>query len=167
MEDKCKKDEDSCLENFKEDYKKIQQKYGLPDFEKLNDDFQIEKISEVETEHIIREIRKFMADKFSNYLRFVENILQPINAPMFVFSVIKSIGVEEKNKFMEVYKFLSRKEVELIELDVEFDEDKEAKFVKEAYKEWQEIKKKILEVIDSIKSNWDNKFEVNNKGYFG
>jgi len=159
--------EKSDLEKLKEDYKEIQKKYNLPIFEELNKDFQIEKVAEVETDFLIREVRKFIADKFSNYLRFIEAILQPVNAPMFVFSIIKSIGAEEKKRLTEVYKKLVKNEVRLIELDTEFVEKKEAEFVKESYKIWQEIKKDILEVVEVIKKNWDNKFETNSRGYFG
>tara|TARA_Y100000034_G_scaffold45400_1_gene55825 strand:- start:7168 stop:7653 length:486 start_codon:yes stop_codon:yes gene_type:complete len=155
------------LDNLKKDYKKIQKEYDLPSFEKLNEDFQIEKISEVETDYLVREIRKFISDKFSNYLRFIEAILHPVNTPMFIFSVIKSIDIEDKNKLVEIYKKLAKTEVRLIEVDVDFSLKKEAGFINESYKLWQEIKKDLLDVIDKIKKNWDNKFEVNNKGYFG
>lgn len=157
----------SNLENLKKDYKKIQEQYNLPDFAELNEDFHIEKISEVNTELLLREIRKFMADKFSNYLRFIETILNPVNAPMFVFSFVKSIGLEDKKKLTEIYKKLAKIEIDLIELDISFIEKKEVEFVKESYKIWQEIKKDLLEVIETIKKNWDNKGEVNGKQYFG
>ena len=155
------------MENLKKDYLKVQEKYNLPSFENLNEDFQIEKIAEVETDILVREIRKFIADKFSNYLRFVETILNPSNAPMFVFSIVKSIGVEEKKKLVEIYKELTKTEIRLIELDTDFFEEKEAEFIKEAYEIWQKIKKDVLEVVEVIKKNLDNKFEVNGKSYFG
>jgi len=155
------------LENLKKDYKEIHEKFDLPDFVELNKDFHIEKISEINTDFLIREIRKFMADKFSNYLRFIETLLNPANAPMFVFSLVKSIEAEDKKKLTEIYKKLAKIEVDLIELDINFVENKEVEFVKESYKIWQEIKKDLLEVIGTIKKNWDNKGEVNGKGYFG
>lgn len=157
----------SNLENLKKDYNRIQEKFNLPDFAELNKDFHIEKIVEIKTDFLIREIRKFMADRFSNYLRFIEALLNPVNAPMFVFSVVKSIGVEDKKKLTEIYKKLAKIEVDLIELDINFIEEKEVEFVKESYKIWQEIKKDLLKVIETIKKNWDNKGEVNGKGYFG
>ena len=58
------KREKSNLGKLKMDYIKIQSKYNLPSFEKLNEDFQVEKALESETDILIREIRKFMADKF-------------------------------------------------------------------------------------------------------
>ncbi len=158
--------DENNLESLKKDYKKIQKEYDLPEFEKLNEDFQIEKLAEIETDFLVREIRKFMADKFMNYLRFIESILNPVNVPMFVFSIVKSIGEDEKKKLTGVYKKLAKCEVELIRLDLEFSEDDEVKFVKENYELWQEMKKDISGVLDAIKKNWDNKTE-NKKNYFG
>ncbi len=155
------------LEELKKDYTKIEKKYNLPIFEKLNEDFQIEKIAEIETDFLLKEVRKLMTDKFSNYLRFIEALLNPVNAPMFIFSVVKSINNGEKKKLTEIYKKLAKIEVELIELDIKFLEEKEAEFIKRSYKIWQDIKEDILSVINVIKKNWDSKFEANNRGYFG
>jgi len=157
----------SDLENLKKNYKEIQGEYNLPNFEKLNEDFHIEKLSEIETDFLVREIRKFMADKFSNYLRFIEAILNPVNSPIFVFSVVKSVGVEEKKKLTEIYKKLAKIEIELIGLDIKFIEEKEVEFIKQAYEIWQEIKEDMLSILRVVKKNWDNKSEVNGKGYFG
>jgi|TARA_Y100000310_G_scaffold17671_1_gene17432 hypothetical protein len=158
---------ESSLEKLKKDYDKIQKKYNLPDFKKLNEDFNIEKISETETEYLIREVRRFMGEKFTNYLRFSEIILNPINAPMFILSVIKSIKSEDRKKLTETYKKLSKIEVQSIELEIEFSDTKEADFIKESFKTWQEIKKDLLELTETIKISWDDKFESNNKSYFG
>ncbi|MFH1592155.1 MAG: hypothetical protein ABIB47_02185 [Candidatus Woesearchaeota archaeon] len=158
---------ESKLKDLKKEYKKLQDKYNLPSFEQLNQDFHIEKVAEVETEILIREIRKFIADKLANYLRFIETLLNPMNAPMFVFSVMKSISVDDKGKLTKSYKRLAKNEVKLIKIDLEFSEEKEAEFVKESYRIWQEIKKDLSEIVEAIEQNWDNKFEVNGKGYLG
>ena len=160
------KDKES-LDKLKKDYSKIQEKYNLPSFEELNEDFQIEKVSEIETELLIREMRKFISEKFSNYLRFIETILNPVNVSMFIFSVIKSLDIKERNKLTEIYKQLAKTEVDMIELDIEFSESKEADFIKESFAVWQDVKKDLLDIIKIIKRNWDNKLEVNGKSYFG
>ena len=158
---------ESSLEKLKKDYKTIRKKYNLPDFKNLNEDFNIEKVAETETEYLIREVRRHMGEKFSNYLRFLEAILNPVNVPIFIFSIVKTIKPEDRKRLTEVYKKLSKIEVYLIELEIEFSDKKEADFIKESFKTWQEIKKDLIEVIDAIKKSWDNKFEVNNKSYFG
>ena len=159
--------EKSNLKNLKENYSKIQKKYGLPSFENLNEDFQIEKAAEFETDFLIREVRKIMSEKFSNFLRFVEAVLNPVESSIFIFSIINTIGAEEKKTLDEIYKKLAGNEIKIIELEIKFLEEKEAEFVKESYKTWQEIKKEFLDVLEAIKKYWNNKFESGKKGYFG
>ena len=158
---------ESLIAKLKKEYSKIQKKHSLPSFEEMNREFQIEKISETETEHLIREVRRYMSEKFSNYMRFVEVVLNPTNVPMFIFSIVKAITQEERNKLVAVYKKLSKIEVDLIEVDLVFSEKKEADFIKNSHKTWHEIRDDLLSVVGVIRKNWDNKFEGKAKGYFG
>ncbi len=160
-------DEKFDLAQLKERYKTLQKKYNLPAFEKLNEDFQIEKAAEAETDFVLREIRRYITDKFFNYLRFIESILTPNNAPMFVFAITKTLGVKEREKLMELYKKIAKVDIDLIELDIEYSEVKEAESIKRYHKMWQEIKKELMDIVGIIKKNWDNKAEDNGKAYFG
>lgn len=149
-------------------YNTFQVKYNLPEFSKLNEEFGVEKAASEETEFVLREVRKYVADKFLDYFRFVESILNPVNTPsIFIFSLTKTLSTKDREKIVEIYKKMAKVELYLMELDVEYSEEKEADFIKRAYILWQDIKKDIKIVIDSIKQNWDNKIEDNNKGYFG
>lgn len=159
--------EESALGLLKKKYSEISVKYGLPSFEQMNQDFSIEKASESETDLLIREIRKFISDKFSNYLRFIEALIHPISSPLFVFSIIKTLEVSDKEKLNEIYKKLAKREVELVERDIVYDEEKEVAFIKSAFEEWQGIKKEMIGVFDVVKRNWDNKGQGKNNGYFG
>lgn len=161
------KKKESKLAKLKKEYAKIQKKYNLPEFDKLNQDFSIEKAVDSETDFLIREIRKLVAEKMSGYLRFTEMLLNPANAPIFVFSIIKNLGVVEKKELSEMYKKMAKNEIKLIEIDIEFSEEKEAGFIKNSYKLWQGLKKDFLNILNTIEKNWDNKFEVGKKGYFG
>jgi hypothetical protein len=160
-------DKKNYLEDLKEQYLVFMSKYKLPSFEKLNSDFQIEKIAELETDFLLREMRKCIVDKFFGYLKLIETILHPVNAQMFVFSVIKSIGEKERNKLIEMYKIFSKQEIEILELDLESSDEKEAKFIIKYYEEWQRIKIDLLDILEIIKKNWDNKFETGGNSYFG
>ena len=162
-----KKDEKSKLEELKKNYKKLQEKYKIPSFEELNEDFGIEKASGEETDILIREIRKQISEKVFNYLRFVETLINPVNAPMSIFTITKVLGIEEKNKLTEIYKKLVKSEVQMVSIDVDFSEKKEAEFIKETHKIWQEIKKDFLEVMQAVEKNWENKSEGKNRKYFG
>ena len=161
-----KKSEESKLAKLKKDYKKLQEKYKLPSFEKLNEDFGIEKAIESETDFTIREIRKQISEKVYNYLRLVETLINPVNAPMSIMSIVKAFGMDEKNKLVEIYKKLVKSEWELIAIDLEFPEKKEAEFIKEMYEIWQHIKKDIVEVVEAVSVNWEAKTQSNNRKYF-
>ena len=155
------------LDILKQEYRRIQEKHRLPSFEELNEDFNIEKASEIEVDLLIREIRRYIADKLSNYMRFIEAILNPVNVQMFIYSFIKSLENEEKERLTEIYKKLSKNELRLIELDIKYSEEKEALFIRESFVMWQEIKRDLLEILEKINKNWDNKVESKNKDYFG
>lgn len=161
------KEDNSKLENLKDAYKVIQKKYKLPSFRDMNEDFHIEKIAESETELIISEVRKFVADKLANYMRFVENLLNPVNVPMFIFSFVKALDTHDKKTLEEIYKGLLKMELSFIELDLEFKEEKEANFIIDSFKFWQDIKQEMLNIMNRIRMKWDEKGENSNKGYFG
>ena len=161
------KDDESKLENLKKDYEIIQKKYKLPPFGTMNEDFHIEKISESETDLLIGEVRKFVGDKLANYMRFVENLINPVNVPMFIFSFVKALDAKDKKVLEEIYKGLMKMELDFIELDLEFNEEKEAKFINESYKFWQDIKSDMMGITEKINSKWDEKGENNGKSYFG
>lgn len=159
--------DESGLEKLKKDYLEIQSKFNIPSFDEMNQDFNIERASDIEVDLLIREIRKYLSDKLQNYMRFVETILHPSNASIFIFSIIKTIKEEEKNKLTEIYKKLARYEVDLIELDVQYSEEKEVKFISDFFKVWQEVKKDMLDIVGVIKDNWDKEVEKGSKAYFG
>ncbi len=154
------------LEKLKIEYLELHKKHGLPSFKEMNEDFYIEKIAENETDILIREVRRMVGDRLANYMRFIENLLNPVNVPMFVFSVIKLIGVEEKNKLQEIYKKLIQNEIKFVERDLEFEENKEAEFIRQSYELWQEIKKELANILEKVDKNWGTKTEESSKGYF-
>jgi len=158
---------ESSLENLKKKYKTFQEKYFLPKFEELNDDFSVEKIADLETDFLLKEIRRFISEKFSNYLRLVESIIHPINSPIFVFAIIKSLSQEDLENLKEVYKKLVKQEIKILKLDVLSSEKEEADYIKNSFVAWKEIKNSIFKIAEKIEKNWDNKFEENNKSYFG
>jgi hypothetical protein len=160
-------EDEKKLKKLKDDYQEFQGKYSLPNFEQLNQDFQIEKIAESETDFLLREVRKYITDKFFNYLRFIESLINPTNSPMFVFAIAKTLGVKDKEKLVEIYKKITKIEIDFIDLDLNYSEDKEADSIKNYFKLWNETKKELSEIVEVMKKNLDNKTEDNGKGYFG
>ncbi len=155
------------LAQLKTCYNVFQEKYNLPSFEELNEDFQIEKVAEYETDFVLKEIRETITNKFLNYLRFIESLLNPSNGPMFMFAVIKTLGEKEKEKLTEIYKKIAKMDIELVELDLEYSEEKEAEAITNYYQMWQEMKRELLGIVEVIKTNWDSKEENGKGNYLG
>lgn len=154
------------LGELKKEYLKVQGKYALPSFEELNRDFKIEKLFEIETDFLIREVRAFISENIDNFLRFVEALLNPVNVPMFLFPIIKSFGSKEKEKLKDIHKRLSYLEVDLMKLIV-YSEEKEAEFIKKGYNLWQEIKVEFVDIINVIDKKLYNEPDKENNGYLG
>lgn len=159
-------EDENNIKKLKEKYAILEKKYSLPKFDELNREFSIEK-AEKDSEFLLKEIIHLMVDKFQNYIRFLENLINPTNASMFAFNLMKVIDPENKKKFSESYKKLSEIEINLIKLDIKPNEESEAKFIKEAFIKWREIQEDLYSVIEFAEKNWNNKQEQNKKDYFG
>jgi hypothetical protein len=155
------------IKTLKEDYKKIEEKFSLPLFEKFEEDFDVEKILEKEEGILIRDIRRVMIEKLSGYLHLFETLINPTSPPMFVFTFIKNLSEKDKKEIKEIYKELSRLQIETIKLDTIFDEKNEANFVKKAYSKWQDLKKKIYDLVEIFEKEFEKSTENKEKSYFG
>jgi len=116
---------------------------------------------------LIREIRRMVGDRLANYMRLIENLINPVNVSMFVFSMVRAISPEEKNKLSEIYKELTKNELAFIERDLNFSEEKEALFIKESYELWKRFKIEFASILEKVEKGLDNKKEEGNRNYFG
>jgi len=159
--------EDSGLEELKKDYEKLRKKYNLPEFKQLNEDFEIEKAAQHETDFILREIRKHMMDKAIAYLRFIEMLLNPSNAPIFFFALVKGLTGTDKRLLEKIYEKLGEFEINVISLDCRYNEKGEAEFIKKLSSEWKCISEDMLKLAETLKRNWTQKSSKNGRDYCG
>src|SRR4030042_4845830 len=96
---------DFNLDKLKQEYGKFKDKYNLPEFSELNKVFDIEDIC-TDTDFLLRKIRRTISEKVSGLLRFIEIILNPTNAPIFIFKLIKKMDEEDKKQLSEIYEIL-------------------------------------------------------------
>jgi len=157
--------ENTNLDELKKRYAEIQEKHGLPGFQEMNEEFGIEKADIEKFDILIREIRKYVIDKVLNYMRFIEGILNPSNSPMFIFSVVKALESGDKERLTEIYKKFSKIELDLIEIDLKFSEEKEASFIKNTYSDWKEVQTELLDILGKIKANWDKEAVKGDKSF--
>lgn len=157
----------SHLALLKKEYEVLRKKYNLPSFKEMNEDFELEKLQERETETLAREIRRLMNEKNSAYLKFIEMFMNPSSSPMFIMALIKGIDSEGRNLLEELYSHIGRFEIISINLDNIYDEKKEADYIKKFFNEWQLIKPKFEKILKSVETSIDKKYEKSSKGYLG
>ncbi|MEM4625342.1 MAG: hypothetical protein QXJ28_01050 [Candidatus Pacearchaeota archaeon] len=153
-------------EDLKDLYIKLQKKYQLPSYEELNEYFEISK-SEFDRDTLIRDIRKSITSKIFSAITFVELLLNPSNASMFYMFLVKGIGPSEKEILNKVFNKLGEIQIESFYLELDYNEEKEAEFVKNTFVEWKSIIFDLTKVIDVLKLNWKKDGMKKSRSYFG
>lgn len=165
MENKEKND----LEILKERYEKLKEKHNLPEFYDLNKLFDIEGIDS-ESDFLLRKIRRVIADRISGYSRFVDVILNPSNAPVFFFNLIKKLDTKDKESMKNAYDALGNLELEMMGLDLEYSEKKEAEFLKKVFTVFDnDVRLIFIDVLKKLRDGEDkteDKKETS-RSYFG
>ncbi|MBU3924159.1 MAG: hypothetical protein KJ592_04535 [Nanoarchaeota archaeon] len=152
--------------NLEEKYDELKQKYSLPELQKLSEDFDIEKTQEKESPFLLREIRRTINEKIGAYIHLFETLINPTSPPMFVFSLLRNINSDDKESIKEIYKTLSKTQIEIMKLDTIYKEESEAKFINETFKIWQTLKSKIYKIIENLESSYEEDDTIKNKSYF-
>ena len=160
-------EKENNIEKLRERYDRFKERYEIPEFIELNKIFDIEDIDS-ETDFLLRKVRRIISDRIAGYLRFVEIILNPSNAPMFFFKLIKKLDEEDKKHLIEIQDILGESEVEVLKLDLNYNEEKEVEFIQKAYHLFtKKISKKLLFIVEKV-GNGKNNEEKREKGsYFG
>ena len=158
---------EDVLEKLKKKYSVLENKYSLPSFKEMNEDFDIEKIQDKETEMLLREVRRAMLEKNLGYLKFAEMFLNPSQAPMFFIMLVKNIDSDYRKNLNDLYAELGKYEILSVSLDNIYNEKKEADFIKTFFAKWQNIKKQFADLMSSLEQGWDKQSERKEKGYLG
>ena len=158
---------ENTLEKLKKDYERLRARYKLMDFSKLNQEFEVEKIQERETDFILREMRRVISDKIAAFLRFLELFINPQSAPVFVLASLKELSSKDKETIEKMYRELVNIELTAVSLDIEYSEAKEAQFIKDTVKKWQDIKPDMKNISDTLLKMQSKSSEKKGKSYFG
>ena len=154
------------LKDLKSQYTKVAEKYKLPSFTLINENFEVDRI-ERETECVVREVRKIMMDKIIGYIRFLEMMINPVQAPPMFLIFVRNINAEDKNVIEKVYKNFIELELLSLKLEIDYREEEEAKAIKKILEVWNKTKQDLKAVIEIMEKNWRSGENKKEKGYFG
>lgn len=154
------------LKDLKLQYDGLTRKYKLPAFKEVNEIFEIDRI-ERDTDCILREVRKAMMDKIVSYIRLVEMMLNPAQAPPMFMMFVKSISDGDRKVIEEVYKNFIELELRSLKLEIDYAEEDEAKAIKHIIDVWHGTESSLRSLIGIMEKNWNSKSEKKDKEYFG
>jgi hypothetical protein len=166
MEAKENKHDDEDDLDFEVEYNELKEKYSLPEFKKICEDFDIEKVSDKDSDFLLREIRRVMNEKISAYLHLFETLINPTSPPIFVFSILRGASNSDKESMKEIYKILAKTQLEIMKLDTVYQESTEVKFIVNTFEMWQKLKPTIMSIIENFETNFEKDDSSKKSSYF-
>ena len=146
-------------------YKQLQTKYNLPAFEDLNEEFELSAIEE--SEFLLSEVRKRIADKINNILAVLDEILFPEATPSSMHEC-NAFSEEEKKQIMILFRRIMALSRESSLAYLKADEASQAEFIGNFVSEWIEIKKDLNTIFEKLRDAWIHELEKqDDAGYFG
>ncbi len=152
------------LSEIYETYKK---KFNLPEYENLIEDFEVDKVDSEDEKFLVRNCRRVIGEKINAYLHFFEVLINPSSPPVYIYTFLKNLDEKSKNSIKEIYKLLSKTQVKLMQLDTIYNEKLEAEFISKFFKDWQNSKKEIYEIMKSLENSFENNSEIGKRSYLG
>lgn len=137
---------------MKEQFEKLKKQFNLPDFNTLNNDFEISTIED--EEFLIRCLRRKIVDKISDFLKVIEPIIQP-DTTISDMQESDNFTETERNDVFDLYKKLKIMDKEALELSIIEDDKSTAEFITMASKQWPMIKERMKEISRKLQNAWE------------
>lgn len=158
------------MKNLKSSYETLANKYNLPSFQELDNEFEILYFRELfEISHPLSFVRRRIYEKFGWVCGMLQGIAQPNPSSMISIEESSFFKKEEKKEHIDLLKAMMYYERYSVNLDIETNEEQDAEFIKQAYQKWMEIKPQITKISAKLKDSWKKETEVKerNNNYMG
>jgi hypothetical protein len=139
------------MTDIKKSYLVLKKKYGLPEFDAINAEFEIGAIED--DDFLLGSIRKQIYDRTDAFAKFLGQLLQPDTNLVELYEC-KVFDEDEKEKIFDIYRKLMVLHRYSVEVYLLQEEKEYAQFIKTAFKQWIELKKDLLKIVVKIKESW-------------
>lgn len=156
--------------DVKKEYDKLKIKYSLPEFEKLEKDFEFYHLREniKDESYVLRLIRRRIYDKIVFFCNILERILFPNPSSLILINEAKFFPEEKRKEMFNIYKILMKYERLSLTLDISNDENKNVSFIKNIHKDWPHLRDYCQKIVQEISNRWEKEEEFEEKtGYLG
>jgi hypothetical protein len=146
-------------------FDKLQKKHRLPSWDDLDSEFELETSDE--PSFVMRHVRRRICETFEGYTKMLEDLLHPESAISALYE-LKVLDEEGKEQVFKIYKRLMMLLRYGLETALSRADEKEAEFIRRAYKDWMAVKPDFLAVATKLKSSWENDTDImEQQAYFG
>ncbi|HLD86848.1 MAG TPA: hypothetical protein VJB12_02185 [Candidatus Nanoarchaeia archaeon] len=154
------------MPDIEKTYKDLAKRHSLPDYSKLNAEFEI---SLIESEaFLLREIGRIITERIEYCTQIIDNIMHPEGSQLALLHECRFFDDVEKKELFETYKNLMMHHRSAIVASLSREEKEEAAFIMDFFNDWKAIKPKILLMARKMQSSWKTdaaRDEI--MGYFG
>jgi hypothetical protein len=147
------------------EYEAIKKKYSLPELNELDKEFYIGKLED--TPFILRSIIMKMLERLEYIIKMLNSVIQPENSFTDMYEA-ESLSDDEKKNAFELLKKTAYYHRELLMRDFDYSDDTAAALILKVFKDWKEIKKDFLRILDKMKESWKSQTKSKiEENYFG
>ena len=142
---------------IKTKYNVLKQKYDLPTLKYLEDEFDIIdqiKKNEIIPTHLLRFIRRSLADRLFSWISYLHIFTFPNQQSMVLMNEFQKFDEKEKEKLTEYMKEIMIVSRKSIKLELVKKESEDVKLIKEAIETWKNLKPKLLKVVEQNIDIW-------------
>ncbi len=148
---------------MKDEYNQLKKKLNLPDFEKLDSEFEISAVEQ--KEFLLRSIRRKITEKLVGFTEIFDEILQP-EKPSTMYES-NFISENERKAIFDIYKKLMYLIRLSEEISIDEDDKKDTDFINKALNDWLLLKENIEEALSKMKEAWTKQLKKEEEAYFG
>jgi len=154
--------------NLKKEYEKYQNKYSLPDYDGIDDEFELLYITDIaEIKFPLRFMRRRMNDKLVWICNIIQSIIQPNPSSIINLEESNFFSKENKIHLSNILRELMQIERRSLALDINQNEKEDAELIKEIYKVYKKLKPDINKISEKMLECWKTERKLEKGHYFG
>ena len=153
------------MSGVKERFNELKKKHALPDFDGLNNEFEVSGIEN--KDFLLREIRRKMDERVEAFLKMLNTVLQP-ETNIAELHECREFSEKDKEDIYRLFKRLMLMHDSSLLAGISCSEEEDARFISDTFKEWSKIKGQMKDILSKMRDAWKNDTNIKEElGYLG
>jgi hypothetical protein len=140
------------MEPIEKQYADLAKKYKLPEFSKINHEFEICFIDR--KEFLLREIGGIMIERIDLFIGMIDGVLNPDTGHMASLHEARFADASQKEELYRLYKILMHHQRTAVLCSLKREEKEEAAFIAGFFKDWEVLKPSLIAMVAGLQDSW-------------